>query len=591
MTFPQVCAADDDRRLVVASRAVSTHDLVIRAGTVVDGTGDTPFTADVAIDDGRITAIGHHIGAGRCTIDADGLLVTPGFVDVHTHYDAQAAWDPEVSPTAWHGVTTAVMGNCGVGFAPVRPTDRAFLVELMEGVEDIPAEVLDAGIPWGWETYGQYLDVLDAMPRVIDLGGMVTHAATRLYVMGPRGADHRERATPSEIAGMGDVVRDALRAGALGFSTSRSRNHKTRDGRAISSLDCAPDELLGIADGLAAAGLGLIEIAADFVDHEIDAEFGLFRDLARRSGRTVTLPVTPRLDDPTHHVRILEHMRVAAADGLDIRAQVPIRSVGVMIGLENRLNPFGACPSYQEIASLALTDRLIALRAPERRADILAEATGARGAFSDFTLTFVLAEPLDYEPDPSTSIAVRAMQQGITAHQLAYDTLIEGDGKSWLYRPANAYGEGNFDQLQQLLQSAFTVPGLGDGGAHCTMIADASNPTYMLTHWARDRSRGDKLPLPWLIRRHTHDTATLFGLHDRGVLAPGMKADCNVIDFANLRVRLPQMVDDFPMGGRRLVQRADGYVATVVSGAITYRNGVATGAQPGRIVRGAGQTS
>ena len=562
-----------------------THDLVIRGGQIVDGTGRAAFTADIAIDAGRITAIGDDIGSGRETLDADGLLVTPGFVDIHTHYDAQVAWDPEVSPTAWHGVTTAVMGNCGVGFAPVRAGDRAFLIELMEGVEDIPANVLEAGLPWGWETYGEYLDVLDTMPRVIDIGGMITHAATRLFVMGPRGTDHRERANADEIARMGIVVRDAIRDGALGFSTSRSRNHKTRGGRAISSLDCAHDELFGIAGGVREAGAGLIEIAADFVDHGIDEEFALFRALALRSGRTVTLPMTPRNDEPERHHEIVALMQAAAADDLDIRAQVPVRSVGVMIGLENRLNPFVRCPGYHEIAALPLRERAVALRDAGRRARILAEHAAHADPTHDLALTFVLREPLDYEPDPTESIAARAALSRVDPVAFAYDLLAAGDGATWLYRPANSYGYGNFDELRTLLESPLTVPGLGDGGAHCTMIADASNPTYMLTHWARDRSRGPRLPLPWLVRRHTHDTANLFGLRDRGELLPGKKADINLIDFANLRVRMPELVADFPMGGRRLVQRADGYVATVVTGAVTYRNGVATGARPGRVVR------
>ena len=562
------------------------HDLLIRGGTIIDGTGAARITADVAVDGGVIVAVGSDLGAARRTIDADGLLVTPGFVDVHTHYDAQVAWDPYVTPTSWHGVTTAIMGNCGVGFAPVKAEHREWLISLMEGVEDIPAAVLGAGLPWGWETYGEYLDVLDRDPRAIDIGGMVTHAATRVYVMAERGADHRNLPTDDEVESMAQVVAQALEAGALGFSTSRSRNHKTRDGDPIASLNASERELLGCADGLRRAGRGLIEIAADFVDNDISTEFALFRALAARSGRPVSLPMTPQHHQPERHRQLLALMAQASADGLQFSGQVPIRPVGVMIGLENRLHPFFATATYQSVAALPLAERLELLRQPDCRSRILAEAQAqTMSAFADLSLTFALGEPLDYEPDKAKSIAAMAAAQGVDPLAYAYDLLVSGDGAAFFYRPANSYGDGNFDALRELLSSPFTVPGLGDGGAHCTMISDASNPTYMLTHWGRDRTRGEQIPVELLVKWHAHDTAALFGLRDRGVLAPGMKADINVIDFDALQLRRPEMAYDFPAGGKRLVQRADGYRATVVSGEITYLDGVPTGALPGRIVR------
>ena len=403
------------------------HDLVIRGGTVIDGTGGPRVTADVAVDGGVIVDVGLDVGAARRTIDADGLLVTPGFVDVHTHYDAQVAWDPYVTPTSWHGVTTAIMGNCGVGFAPVKAEHREWLISLMEGVEDIPAAVLGAGLPWGWETYGEYLDVLDRDPRAIDIGGMVTHAATRVYVMAERGADHRNQPTDDDVESMSKLVAQALEAGALGFSTSRSRNHKTRDGDPIASLNASERELLGCADGLRRAQRGLIEIAADFVDNDITDEFSLFRALAERSGRPVSLPMTPQHHQPERHRRLLDLMAQAGADGLQFSAQVPIRPVGVMIGLENRLHPFFATATYQSVAALPLVERLPLLRQPDYRSRIVAEAQ-ALPAISDLSLTFALGEPLDYEPDNTQSIAAKAAAQGVDPLAYAYDLLVSGDG-------------------------------------------------------------------------------------------------------------------------------------------------------------------
>jgi N-acyl-D-aspartate/D-glutamate deacylase len=444
--------------------------------------------------------------------------------------------------------------------------------------------VLDAGLPWGWETYGEYLDVLDRIPRAIDVGGMVTHAATRVFVMGARGADHRNLPTDYEIAAMSDLVAAAVRDGALGFSTSRSRNHKTRDGDPIPSLNAAARELVGIVAGLRSVGRGIIEIAADFVDNDVASEFALFRSLAQQSGRPVSLPMTPQHGDPTRHERLLQLMSDARADGLAFSAQVPVRPVGVMVGLQNRLNPFHNTPTYQSLALLPLSERVTRLRDPEIRTRILTEVRQLP-VVPDLSLTFEIGDPIDYEPNADDSIAARATAAGRDPFDLAYEILTAGDGTHWCYRPANSFNNGNFDELRALWLSPMMVPGLGDGGAHCTMIADASNPTYMLTHWGRDRKRGEKLPLPWLIKRHASDTAQLFGLNDRGRVTPGMKADLNVIDFDRLRVCPPQMAQDFPAGGRRLVQRAEGYRATVVAGELTYVDGEPTGARPGRVVR------
>src|SRR5579884_3450269 len=526
-------------------RRCELHDLVIRGGTVVDGTGRQRYRADVAVDDGRITAVGEVDGSGRRQLDADGLIVAPGFVDIHTHYDGQVSWDPLMTPSSWHGVTTVVMGNCGVGFAPADPARHDWLISLMEGVEDIPGTALAEGITWGWESFPEYLDTIDTGGRAIDVAAQLPHGALRAYVMGERGADHEEAPTAEEIAVMRRLVREAIEAGALGFTSSRTRNHRTRDGALTPSLTAGSGELLGIATGLGDAGAGVFEFVADFRD----------------------------------------------VDGVPMRAQVPARAIGLLFGLEGSLHPFLTRPTYRRLADLALADRVAALREPAVKAAILAERPEGRGMFgavgAPFDRMFELGDPPDYEPAPESSVAARAAAMGRDAEDLAYDLLLGDDGHALLYYPALNYAEGNLDVAYQMLTHPLTVPGLSDGGAHCGVICDGSFPTYLVTHWTRDRARGERLSLEWVVKAQAHDTAALVGLNDRGVVAEGMKADLNLIDVDRLTIRAPRIVHDLPAGGRRLVQRAEGYVATVVAGEVVLAEGQPTGALPGQLVRGA----
>jgi N-acyl-D-aspartate/D-glutamate deacylase len=560
------------------------HDAVVRGGMVVDGTGGAARRADVAVDGGVISEVGDVRGRGTTEIDAADLLVTPGWVDVHTHYDGQATWDPYLSPSCWQGVTTVVMGNCGVGFAPVAPDKHDWLVALMEGVEDIPGTALSEGIQWAWESFPEYLDALESMPRALDIGAQVPHTALRGYVMGDRGADHDEIPTAEEIARMGALARDGINAGALGFTTSRTVNHRSSDGRLTPSLTATADELLGIARAVGTTGRGVFEAVADFVD--VDGEFALLRSMAEVSGRPISISTSQTDARPEQWRRLLELMDDANRDGIPVRGQVATRAVGVLMGLQSTINPFAATPTYRELAGLPLADRLERLRRRDVRETILAEAAGAHTLLGAFDRMYQLGDPPDYEPDRSTSVAARAAASNVPPAALAYDLLLARDGQELLYVPFNNWADGNLDPVREMLTNQYTVPGLGDAGAHCGLISDGSFPTFLVTHWARDRAR-DRLPLEWLVKRQTADTARLVGLHDRGTLEPGMKADLNVVDFDALRLRPPEIVHDLPAGGRRLVQRADGYVVTMNGGRITFRAGEPTGEMPGRLVRGA----
>ncbi len=565
------------------------HDVVVRNGLVVDGTGAPAKHGDVAIDGDVIVEVTDpgRAGRGRHEVDADGRLITPGWVDVHTHYDGQATWDPEVSPSGWHGVTTVVMGNCGVGFAPAAPERRDWLIQLMEGVEDIPGTALAEGMSWNWETFPEYLDELDRLPRVMDVAALVPHGAVRAYVMGERGASNEE-ATAADVAAMAEIVAEAIRAGAAGFSTTRTVLHRAKDGQLAAGTTAAPDELLGIGDAMGAAGGGVFELASDMV---VPAdEFAWMAELSRRSGRTVTFNCLQSDVWPEQWRELLRLSDEAAASGAHIVPQVAGRPACLLFGLESSVHPFIANPTYRRIADLPLDERVAHMRTPEVRAAILAEQIDVGGfanhLLRSFHKLFPLGDPPDYEPAPSASVAAIAERSGRPAAEVAYDLLLQRDGHELLYFPLLGYSHGDFGALQTMLEHPGTVLGLGDGGANCGLLCDASLPSYMLTHWVRDRDRGARFGLERVVAMQTSETAALYGYGDRGVLAPGYRADVNVIDLDGLRLAPPEMVHDLPAGGRRLVQRAHGYGATLCAGVPVRLDDEPTGERPGRLLRG-----
>jgi len=566
------------------------HDLVIRGGRVVDGTGGPARTADVAVVGDRIVEVGHVEGRGRSELDADGALVTPGWVDVHAHYDGQATWDDHLAPSSWQGVTTVVMGNCGVGFAPVHEADRDRLIELMEGVEDIPGAALHEGLSWEWSTFADYLDFLDQRRRDIDLGAQFPHGAVRLHVMGERGAA-REPATPDDIARMAELARQGVEAGALGFTTSRTLNHRTSRGEPTPTLLAEADELAGIAAALGAAGKGVLQVVSDFKD--LDHEFATMRRMVAESGRPLSISIAQSPVVPETWRELLERISQANAEGLTMTGQVATRAIGLLLGLQCTLNPFMTAPRYREMADRPLAERVAQMRDPQVRAAILADiGDRQRGLIGGrlihkWHLMYRLADPPDYEPDPSTCAQAVADREGRAPEDVVYDWVLSDDGRAFVYMPSLNYVDGNLDAVREMLLHPHTVPGLGDGGAHVGTISDGSFPTTLLAHFGRQRSRGDLLDVPFIVRSHTADTARTVGLHDRGVLAPGYKADVNVIDFDNLVVRRPTMAADLPAGGRRLLQRADGYLHTICNGTEIFTAGEPTGALPGRLVRGA----
>ena len=566
------------------------YDLVIRGGTIVDGTGGAPRRADVAITGDRIAAVGTEVGPGAREIDASGQLVTPGWVDIHTHYDGQVTWDEHLTPSGWHGVTTIVMGNCGVGFAPVRDDQHDFLIQLMEGVEDIPGTALSEGLTWGWETFPEYLDAVDAMPRSIDVGAQVPHGAVRAYVMGQRGADN-EVATAEDIAAMAEVVREGLEAGALGFSTSRTWLHRAKDGKPVPGTSAADDELFGIGDALRDAGHGVFQIASDLMPEE--PEIAWMKRITHDTGRRVAFSLLQNTLEPDQWRRMLEVCEQDAAEGGQLSPMVAQRPSGILLGWESTIHPFVFHPGYDAIAHLEPTERLRLLAEPETRTSILGNppdmaafegllATVVRG----FTRQFPLGDPPEYEPGPERSIAAIAKCEGRSPHDVAYDVMMEDDGHGFIYMPLLDYNDGNLDNTRELMLHPQSVFGLSDGGAHCGLICDCSVPSYLLTHWARDRTRGERIPVETVVSKQTRETAEFYGMFDRGVIAPGMKADLNVIDFDKLHIRSPRMVYDLPAGGRRLIQEVDGYSYTVCSGEVIYESGQPTGALPGKLVRG-----
>jgi N-acyl-D-aspartate/D-glutamate deacylase len=561
------------------------HELVIRGGSVVDGSGGAPRTADVAVDEGRITAVDAKLDRGRREIDARGLLVTPGFVDIHTHYDGQATWDPYLTPSSFHGVTTVVFGNCGVGFAPVRPGAATYLINLMEGVEDIPETVLSEGVKFGWESFPEYLDALAAAPKAIDIGAQVPHGALRFYVMGERGADHAQAPSDQQIEAMGRLLEEALHAGALGFTTSRTTKHRAKDGRYTPGLSAGEPELFGLAQAMKRAGRGVIEVNSDFGP----GEFEVLRDAAAAAGRPLSVLLIQVDRAPELWRETLSQIHTARAAGFEVTGQVGCRPIGVLLGLETSAHPFLTHPAWLAMADLSPRERYQRLLedAELRRALVQQPPDDEYTRAMDFALTraYLLDDRLDYEPEPSRSVAAIARAQNRDARDVALELMMSQDGKGLLLNTFENYTDGNLNVVREMLTDEASILGVADGGAHVGLICDASSPTFLLSHWARERKRGPKLPLGFLVHKQTRQTALAYGLTDRGLLAPGYKADINVIDFEALRLLKPEVIYDLPAGGRRLMQQAQGYKHTFVSGCETLCDGQHTGELPGRLLR------
>jgi N-acyl-D-aspartate/D-glutamate deacylase len=569
------------------------HDIVIRGGTIVDGSGGQPFVGDIAIDGHQISFVGEVRESGRSEIDAAGRIVTPGFVDVHTHYDGQATWDPEMAPSAWHGVTTVVMGNCGVGFAPARPDRHQWLIGLMEGVEDIPGTALAEGMRWDWETFPEYLDALERLPRTIDVATHVPHGAVRAYVLGER---ERPGAVPSDadIAEMARIVEEGVRAGALGFSTSRTVLHKSIDGEVVPGTTATAEELIAMGRAMGRAGHGVFEMASDL--NRDWNEFGWMGALSRETGLPVTFAALQSIAKEMPLDEQIAAMRAENAKGANIVAQIALRGNGIIMAWRGTVHPFRFRPAWRAIETLAWPEQKARLLDPAFRARLLAEDNDFSEAPQDiigllmivaggWTMQFEMDDDFNYEPGPAASIAARAAATGVSAAEYAYDLLCRDDGDGFIYLPILNYADGNLDFLEALQRSDDTVNSLSDGGAHCGTICDAASPTFMLQHWVRDRSHG-RIPLELAIRRQCRDTALLYGMADRGLLAPGYLADINVIDLDRLKLGRPWLAFDLPAGGKRLLQKADGYDVTIKSGEITFRGGVLQAARPGRLVRG-----
>ena len=567
------------------------HDLVIRGGTIVDGTGGKPFQGDIAIDNGLITAVGTVDSPGREEIDATGKIVTPGFVDVHTHYDGQATWDAEMAPSSWHGVTTVIMGNCGVGFAPARPDRHDWLISLMEGVEDIPGTALAEGMKWDWETFPEYLDALERLPRTVDVGTHVPHGAVRAYVLGDR---EKPGAVPTEaeIAEMSRIVEEGVRAGALGFSTSRTVLHKSVDGELVPGTTATAEELIAIGRAMGRVGHGVFEMASD-LKREWN-EFEWMGQLSRETGLPVTFAALQSIAKELPLEEQIAEMRAQNDNGANIVAQIALRGNGIIMAWQGTIHPFLFRPAWAEIAELPWEEKLTALRDPAFRRRMIDEPNQIPDSdiaelyhviAGGWPVQFEMDPDFNYEPSTAESIAARAAAAGVSGEEYAYDLLIKDDGKGFIYFPVLNYRDGNLNFLEDLQLSDDTVNSLSDGGAHCGTICDAASPTFMLQHWVRDR-KGKRIALELAIKRQCRDTAVLYGLHDRGLLQPGMLADVNVIDMDKIKLGKPWLAFDLPAGGKRLLQKADGYVATIKSGQITFRDGVMQGPTPGIVLRG-----
>ena len=562
-------------------------DLIIKNGSIYDGKGSEPYQADIAISNEKIVEIGDIKGEAKKVIDAEGKIVTPGFVDIHTHYDGQVTWDPYLRPSTYHGVTTVVMGNCGVGFSPCKPDQRDWLIGLMEGVEDIPGTALHEGIDWEWESFPEYLDALEKKPLAIDVGTQIPHGAVRAYVMGERGINHEE-ASQEEINRMKEIVQEAIKAGAYGFSTSRTEKHNDVNGNLTPSITAHKNELVEIAKSLGEINQGVLQGISDFYD--FDSEFDIFKAMSKESGRPISITVEQQDARPEWWQQLLDGIEDAQSEGINMYGQVPPRATGILMGLTATLNPFRFHPTYMEIADLALEERVEIMSNDEFKEKLLNDNAVSINPLVDeivnsYSKMFKLGEPANYEPDPEMSFESLANSSNMTAQEIAYDAMLEKDGRALIYHPLFNYQTGDLSLVEKMLKHPYTISGLGDAGAHCGAISDASFPTTLVQHWSRDRSRGSKLPLETVIKMQTSETANLLGIKDRGVLEKGYKADINIIDYEGLTLHEPEIINDLPAGGRRLVQKASGYDYTIVSGEVAFIKGEATGALNGRLIR------
>ena len=572
------------------------HDLVIRGGTIVDGSGKPRFVGDVAIDGGLISKVGGEIGAGAEEIDASGKIVAPGWVDVHTHYDGQATWDQEMAPSSWHGVTTVIMGNCGVGFAPAKPDKHDWLIGLMEGVEDIPGTALAEGMTWNWETFPEYLDELERLPRTVDVGTHVPHGAVRAYVMDDRGA-RSDVPTEHEIARMSKIVEEGLRAGALGFSTSRTILHKSVDGELVPGTTATKEELIGIGRAMGRVGYGVFEMASDLKRDW--NEFEWMGELSRETKLPVTFAALQSIAKELPLEEQISEMRAENAKGANIVAQIALRGNGIVMAWRGTVHPFRFRPAWKEIAELSWAEQYAKLKDPAFKQRMLTEPNDFPQSdliglmmvvAGGWTLQYEMGPSFNYEPTSDETIAARAKAAGVSPEEYAYELLMADEGRGFIYFPILNYADGNLNFLEALQQTDDTVNSLSDGGAHCGTICDAASPTFMLQHWVRDRD-GQRITLENAVKRQCRDTALLYGLNDRGLIAPGFLADVNVIDMDALKLGKPWLAFDLPANGKRLLQKAEGYSYTIKSGQVTFRDGAYQGVHPGRLIRGPQQAA